>query len=90
VTIFSYTRHTAVVLISLLSLMSPELLESDIRRVVQNRIREGTLPVTKQTVPIGERAGDGTPCVVCGLANLSRLAGTNVQCRGFTRTNAAP
>jgi hypothetical protein len=45
----------------------PELLESDIRRVVQQRIRKGTLSATILTLPPSRRATGGTPCVVCGF-----------------------
>jgi hypothetical protein len=50
-----------------LSLLMPELLEPDIRRVVQQRIREGTLPATARVIPPGRRATGGTPCIVCGF-----------------------
>ena len=44
-----------------------ELLEPDIRRVVQQRIREGTLSATTRTLPPGRDATGGTPCIVCGF-----------------------
>ena len=48
-------------------LMSPELLEADIRRLVQGRIRKGTLPPTTVVIPPGRRSNGEDTCVVCGF-----------------------
>jgi hypothetical protein len=48
--------------------MSPELPETDLRRIVRKRMREGTLSATTRTVPPGKRATGGSICVVCGFS----------------------
>ncbi len=52
-------------------LMSPELLETDIRRLVQSRIREGTLPATTIAIPPGRRSKGGDTCIICGFVILA-------------------
>ena len=46
--------------------MAAELREADIRRVVQDRMKAGSLSVTTSTIPIGNRASGGTRCIICG------------------------
>jgi hypothetical protein len=48
--------------------MSPELPESEIRRVVRKRLREGALLVATHTVPAATAARGNSVCVVCGFA----------------------
>ena len=48
--------------------MSPELPESDIRRIVRQRLREGTLLAATRTVPAAAAASGSNVCLVCGFA----------------------
>ncbi len=52
-------------------LMSPELLEPDIRRLVQSRIREGTLSPTTVVIPPGRLSKGGDTCIVCGFVIIA-------------------
>jgi hypothetical protein len=45
----------------------PELPESEIRRVVRKRLREGTLLETTSTVRAGAAAIGNSVCIVCGF-----------------------
>ncbi len=47
--------------------MAPELPEPEIQRLVQQRIRKGTLSITTSTIPPARRARGGRPCTVCGF-----------------------
>ena len=59
----------------------PELREPDIRRLVQNRIREGMLPATTVVIPPGRQSYGGDTCIVCGFVII---AGPNeVDVSGF-------
>lgn len=47
--------------------MAPELPEREIRRLVRDRFRTGTLPVTDQAIPPARRANGANACLVCGF-----------------------
>jgi hypothetical protein len=48
--------------------MSPELPEPEIRRVVRQRMREGTLSATGSPVRPARAASGKNVCIVCGFA----------------------
>lgn len=48
--------------------MSPELPESEIRRIVRQRLREGSLLAVTSAVPAATAARGNKVCVVCGFA----------------------
>jgi hypothetical protein len=47
--------------------MAPEIPESEIRRVVRERMREGVLAVVTGRIPPGDVAKGGGYCVICGF-----------------------
>jgi hypothetical protein len=47
--------------------MAPELLETDIRRLVHSRMREGMLPPTTVAIPPGRQSYGGDTCIICGF-----------------------
>jgi hypothetical protein len=61
--------------------MPPELLETDIRRLVHSRMREGMLPPTTVAIPPGRQSYGGDTCIICGFVIV---AGRNeVDVAGF-------
>src|SRR5262249_31213160 len=48
--------------------MSPELPEAEIRRIVRERLREGVLRKAPTALPEARGAGGGNSCWVCGFA----------------------
>jgi len=59
--------------------MSPELLEQQIRRLVRERFREGSLPETTSTVPPAVAAVGNHVCTVCGFTILAGRRECNVE-----------
>jgi hypothetical protein len=47
--------------------MSPELPDREIRRVVRDRLRKGTLPIADTAIPSARAAAGTNACVVCGF-----------------------
>ncbi len=47
--------------------MAPELPEREIERLVRERFRKGTLPLTDQAIPSATLANGTHACLVCGF-----------------------
>jgi hypothetical protein len=59
--------------------MSPELPEPEIRRLVRQRFREGSLLVTTGTIPPAVAAIGNHVCTVCGFAIVAGRNECNVE-----------
>jgi hypothetical protein len=59
--------------------MAPELPEPEIRRLIRQRFREGSLLVMTRTIPPGVAGLGNHICTVCGFAILAGRNECNVE-----------